>query len=139
MWDQFCNQKKFGDNVFSCGSGWLPQYQQNFVGWYCFAHIQPLLFSYIRCSFEQNTRNLNVYLRNLSDNLPFLFFIFGVIFFGAHNVCTIPFSGMQPWETHFIKFHTYSLQPSIKNSTQQIPGNFPKFYSITRRVSLSCP
>ena len=73
-------QKKFGDNIFSRGSGLLSSITAKF---YLFILFFTLLatFSCVRCSFEQNTRKLIVYLRNLSDsNIFFLFFIYGDIF-----------------------------------------------------------
>ena len=78
--NQCCIPKKFGDSPE--GLVYFLQYQQNYVDLYCFAHFQPLLFSCIRCYYEQNTRKPIVYLRNLSDNNNFVFpfFIFGDIF-----------------------------------------------------------
>ena len=81
---QGCIQKKFWGNVFSWGSGLLsiPAKPYWFI-LFCFA----LLFSCIRCSFEENTRKLIVYLRNLSDhNFLFCFFILRSIFGSTHNV-----------------------------------------------------
>ena len=51
----------------------------NFIDSY-FPHFEQLHFSCIRCSFEQNTKKLMIYLRSLSDMNNFLFlFIFGDI------------------------------------------------------------
>ena len=65
-------QKKFGDNIFSRGSGLLSSITAKF---YLFILFFTLLatFSCVRCSFEQNTRKLIVYLRNLSANNNFFF------------------------------------------------------------------
>ena len=75
------SRRNFG-TTFSAGG---PQYQQNFIDLYHFAHFQPLLFSSIRCSVEQNIRKLIVYCKNLSENnnFMFLFFIFGDIFWAS--------------------------------------------------------
>ena len=53
-----------------------------YIVFHTFSHT--FLFSCIRCSFEQYTRKLSVYLRKLSDN-NFLFFLFsfGRCFFWA--------------------------------------------------------
>ena len=61
---------------------------------YSFSHFLPLLFSCIRCSFEENTKKFIVYLINLSDSnkFIFLFFNFGDIFLSAHNVWMLSFS-----------------------------------------------
>ena len=65
-----------------------------------FTHFQPLLFSCIRCSFEQNTRNLIVYLRNLSENyFLFLFFIFEVIFWAPKTI--------ECYHFHFVTLKTF--------------------------------
>ena len=64
------------------------------------------LFSCLRCSFEQNTRELIAYLRNLSENnnFLFLFFIFGAFswvavmlerFQSGCDLATISLSGHQ--------------------------------------------
>ena len=70
---QCCIQKKLG--TFSAGGlVYFPQYQQKSIDLYYFAHFQSFLFSCIRCSsFEQNTRKLIVYLRNLQENNIFFF------------------------------------------------------------------
>ena len=85
---QCCIQKKSGNNILSWGLVYLPQYQQNCIDLYYFVYFLTLLFSCIRCSFEQNTRKLTVQLINLpgNKNFLFLFSIFGDIFFEAHNV-----------------------------------------------------
>ena len=86
-------QKKFGDNIFSRGSGLLSSITAKFY-WFILFCTLLATFSCVRCSFEQNTRKLIVYLRNLSanNNFLFLFFISGDIFLGTHNVWTLPFS-----------------------------------------------
>ena len=64
---------------FKLGSGLLSSILAKVL---FFSHFQSLLFSCIRCSFEQNTRKLFVYLRNESENniFPFLLFILGTFF-----------------------------------------------------------
>ena len=76
---------------------WIPA---KFCWFILFCTLLAIFFSCIRCSFEQNTRKFNVYLRNLSENsnFIFLFFIFGNIFWGTHKVWTLPYSvWMWPW------------------------------------------
>ena len=72
--------------------------------WSAFLNTSKLLLMYVvlqtfihfylaACSFEQNKREVIVYLRNLSDSiLLFFLFIFGDIFLGAHNLWTLPLS-----------------------------------------------
>ena len=62
--------------------------------------ISHFFFGCIRCYFEQNTRKLIVYLRNLLDNnnSHFISFISGNIFLSAHNLWPLPFSvWILPW------------------------------------------
>ena len=85
-WEKFNPDAKFNPHsvtfskdfwdVFSWSLVYFPQYHQIFIDLYCFSHFQPLLLGCMRCSFEQNIRKLIVYLRNLSGNIFFLFFIF---------------------------------------------------------------
>ena len=53
---------------FQLRSGLLSRIPETFMDLHCFVHFHPILFSCIRCRFEQNTRQLVDYLRNLSDN-----------------------------------------------------------------------
>ena len=46
MYIQCCIHKKFGDYIFSWRSDWLPQYQQNFIYFYCFPHFYSFLKLY---------------------------------------------------------------------------------------------
>ena len=76
---------KFGDNVFSCGSGLLPSIPAKLY-WFILlcSLLAMLLFSCMTCSFEQSTRKLIVYLRNLSENNNSLFrFCVLITFFWA--------------------------------------------------------
>ena len=94
-WPKQCPiQEKFGDNVFSWRSGLLSSIPAKVYWFILFYTLLATFFSCIRCSYEQNERKLIVYFRNLSDNndFLFLFFIFGDIFLGAHNVWTLQFS-----------------------------------------------
>ena len=79
---------------FQLMSGPLSSIPAKFYWFILFFKLLVTSFSCIRCSFEQNTRKLVVYLRNLSDNnnFLFLFFIFWDFFLGSHNVWTLPFS-----------------------------------------------
>ena len=78
-WCLKCHWLFVNSTSFSHQSCRIPQYQQTFIDSY-FAHFEQLHFSCIRCSFEQNTKKLMIYLRSLSDKNNFLFlFIFGDI------------------------------------------------------------
>ena len=69
------------ETAFSAGRlVYFPRRQQNVIDLYYFKHFLPLLFSCIRCSFEQNTRRLIVYLRDQKTTFSFFFYcIFGDI------------------------------------------------------------
>ena len=91
-------QKKFGDNVISWAFGLLSSIPAKFYS-FIFCTLLATFFLAIQRSFEQKTKRFIVYLRNLSENNDFLFlFIFGNIFWGAHNIWTLPFSvWIQVW------------------------------------------
>ena len=98
---QCCIQKKSGNNILSWGLVYLPQYQQNCIDLYYFVYFLTLLFSCIRCSFEQNTRKLTVQLINLPGNKNF--------FFSSAFL-----------ETFFLKhitFKRYHFQSSVKHNS----------------------
>ena len=60
--------------TFSAGVlAYFPQYQQNFITLYCFPHFLPLLFSCTRCSLEQSTRKVIIYLKNYQTTTIFFF------------------------------------------------------------------
>ena len=73
-------KKKFRTTFPAGGLVYFPLYQQLFIYIYCFSRFFSLLFSGIKCSFEQNTRKLVVHLRNLSDHNNF----FTLLHFWGH-------------------------------------------------------
>ena len=62
----------WGHSFSAVGLVFFLQCQPNVIDLYCFAHC-------LRCSFEQNTRKLIVYLSD-TNNFLFLLFIFGTFF-----------------------------------------------------------
>lgn len=82
------------ETAFSAGRlVYFPRRQQNVIDLYYFKHFLPLLFSCIRCSFEQNTRRLIVYLRDQKTTFSFFFLLhFWGHSLGSHNLWTLPFS-----------------------------------------------
>ena len=107
---------------------------------FVFYHFRHFLFSCIRCSFGQNTRNFIVYLRNLSDinNFLVLFVIFRDIFLGAYSVWTLSFSvWIRPW------LHRHCQKFSIrKDSNGQCCEEWSKperiIWKLSRRESPKC-
>ena len=60
------SKRNVGTTISAGSLVYLPQYQQNFITAYCFSQFSSLLVSCISCTFEQITKKLIVYLRNLS-------------------------------------------------------------------------
>ena len=64
-------RSKFEDNVFNWRCGPLSSIPAIFYWFILFFTLLATSFGCIRCSFEQNTKKLIVYLRNLSGNNNF--------------------------------------------------------------------
>ena len=96
-------------------------------------------FSCIRCSFEQNTRKLLAYLRNLSDNKNSFLFNSGDFFWGGtYNIWMLPFSvWMQPWIFHlFWRSSTNASKTSFFEYENPSLNNHLKFAWSNEVVNL---
>ena len=96
-------------------------------------------FSCIRCSFEQNTRKLLAYLRNLSENKNSFLFNSGDFFWGGtYNIWMLPFSvWMQPWIFHlFWRSSTNASKTSFFEYENPSLNNHLKFAWSNEVVNL---